>query len=87
MCPYRKKDKVYVYKREFFENDIDFKLVLVNEYYGLTPRQLHDRVMMLQKVLQKDSIHVYWVLSHELDQDTKDHRSNRDLDDQFVLPF
>lgn len=87
MAPYKRKDKIYVYRREFFDNDVDFKLLFVNEYYGLTARQLSDRVTMLQRFLQKDSIYVYWVLSHELDQDTKDHRSNRDMDDQFVLPF
>lgn len=84
---YRRKDKIYIYQRQFFDNDVDFKLVLVNEYYGLTARQLSDRVSILQKALQRDSIHVYWVLTHELDKDTMDHRSSRDIDDQFVLPF
>lgn len=87
MAPYKRKDKIYVYKREFFDNDVDFKLLFVNEYYGLTARQLSDRVSILQKALQKDSIFVYWVLSHPLDQDTKDHRSPSGVDDQFVLPF
>lgn len=76
-----------MYKREFFDNDLDFKLLFVNEYYDLTARQLSDRVSLLQRVLQKDSIFVYWVLSHPLDQDTKDHRSSSGIDDQFVLPF
>ncbi|WP_370818592.1 hypothetical protein [Butyricimonas paravirosa] len=87
MALYKRKDKIYVYKREFFDNDVDFKLLFVNEYYGLTARQLSDRVSLLQRVLQKDSIFVYWVLSHPLDQDTKDHRSPSGVDDQFVLPF
>ena len=87
MAPYKRKDKIYVYKREFFDNDVDFKLLFVNEYYGLTARQLSDRVSLLQRVLQKDSIFVYWVLSHPLDQDTKYHHSPSGVDDQFVLPF
>lgn len=88
MARYNRKDKVYIYKRNFFDNDLDFELVLVNEYYGLTPRQLDDRVIMLQRTLQRDSIYVYWVLTHELDKDTKDHRSNKDYDDlRFDLPF
>lgn len=87
MAPYKRKDKIYVYKREFFDNGVDFKLLFVNEYYGLTACQLSDRVSLLQRVLQKDSIFVYWVLSHPLDQDTKDHHSPSGIDDQFVLPF
>mgnify|MGYP004551200547 CR=1 FL=1 len=88
MARYNRKDKVYIYKRKFFDNDLDFELVLVNEYYGLTPRQLDDRVLMLQRALQKDSIYVYWVLTHELDKNTKDHRSLKDYDNlQSVLPL
>lgn len=87
MAPYKRKDKVYIYKRKFFDNDIDFELVCVNEYYGLTARQLSDRILMLQRALQKDSIHVFWVLDHELDKDTLNHRSLPLGDEQLILPF
>lgn len=87
MALYRRKDSLYVYERGFFDNSVDFKLVLVLVYYGLSQRALSDRKTMLQKILQKDNIKVYWVLTHELDNDTKDHHSPLDSDDQFVLPF